>query len=328
MSTVPEAISARHAGLEVAALSVVTNLAAGLAAEPLTHAETLGAARRRLWAASATCWRPPCRRSPVASPDLRTLLEAARRAPVTPDLAARAMALIDLTSLGGGETPAEIERLCARAVAHGTAAVCIYAEARAAAPRTARRQRRSASPRSPTSRDGGDDIAAAAEETAAAVAAGADEVDVVAPDRRPCSRAMSGLVGELVEACRAAAGPGITLKLILETGELQEPDLITAAARAAVMAGVDFLKTSTGKTEVGATLEAAAALLAVMPRGRRAGRLQGRRRHPHARPTPRAISHSPTRSWARTGPARAPSASAPRRCSTICWAVAAAAGGY
>jgi xanthosine phosphorylase len=41
MSTVPEVISARHAGLEVAALSVVTNLAAGLTAHDLTHAETL-----------------------------------------------------------------------------------------------------------------------------------------------------------------------------------------------------------------------------------------------------------------------------------------------
>ena len=47
MSTVPEAISARHAGLEVAALSVVTNLAAGMAGEPLTHAETLSAVGRR-----------------------------------------------------------------------------------------------------------------------------------------------------------------------------------------------------------------------------------------------------------------------------------------
>ena len=44
---------------------------------------------------------------------------------------------------------------------------------------------------------------------------------------------------------------------------MREPDLITAAARAAVMAGVDFLKTSTGKIEAGATLEAAATLLAV-----------------------------------------------------------------
>ena len=72
-----------------------------------------------------------------------------------------------------------------------------------------------------------------------------------------------GLVGELVEAVRVAAGPGTTLKLILETGVLQEPARITAAARAAVMAGVDFLKTSTGKAPVGATPEAARLLLAV-----------------------------------------------------------------
>ena len=65
----------------------------------------------------------------MASPDLRSLIEAARTAPVSADVPARVVPLIDLTSLKGGEDPAEIEALCARAVEHGTAAVCIYAEA-------------------------------------------------------------------------------------------------------------------------------------------------------------------------------------------------------
>jgi deoxyribose-phosphate aldolase len=197
----------------------------------------------------------------VASPDLRSLIEAARVAPVRADTPARVVPLIDLTSLKGGESPAEIEVLCARAVEHGTAAVCVYAEA---VP-IARPLLVGSAVRVATVANfphGGDDIGGTADETAAAVAAGADEVDVVAPIAALLDGDVS-LVGELVEACRAAAGPGIILKLILETGRLQEPDLITAAARAAVMAGIDFLKTSTGKFEPGATLEAAAALLTV-----------------------------------------------------------------
>ena len=197
----------------------------------------------------------------MASPDLRSLIEAARTTPVSADVPARTVPLIDLTSLKGGEDPAEIEALCARAVEHGTAAVCIYAEA---VP-IARPLLAGSSVRVATVANfphGGDDIAGTADETAAAVAAGADEVDIVAPISALLDGDV-GLVGELVEACRAAAGPGITLKLILETGRLVEPDLITAAARAGVMAGVDFLKPSTGKIETGATLEAAAALLTV-----------------------------------------------------------------
>lgn len=198
----------------------------------------------------------------MPSPDLKTLLDQARRAPARADLAARAVPLIDLTSLNGDETAHDIGPLCERAVRHGTAAVCIYAaHVPVARARLAGSKVRLATVANFP--DGSDDIARAADETAAAVAAGADEVDVVAPIAALLDGDV-GLVGELVEACRTAAGPGITLKLILETGVLREPDLITAAARAAVMAGIDFLKTSTGKTEVGATLEAATLLLSVI----------------------------------------------------------------
>lgn len=197
----------------------------------------------------------------MPSADLPTLIERARTA--VPDAAAarRAIPLVDLTSLKGNETTAEIEALCRRAVAHGTAAVCVYRKhlpvARPLLDGTGVRLAVVAN-----FPDGGDDITEAAEETAASIAAGADEVDIVAP-LDAIQDGDIGLVGELVAACRMAAGPTTTLKLILETGVLEDPSLITAAARAAVMAGIDFLKTSTGKVEAGATLEAAALLLAV-----------------------------------------------------------------
>jgi len=72
-----------------------------------------------------------------------------------------------------------------------------------------------------------------------------------------------GLVTELVQACKKEA-PEVTLKVILETGRLEQPARIAAAARAAIMGGCDMLKTSTGRFPVGATLEAAAVLLAVI----------------------------------------------------------------
>ena len=110
--------------------------------------------------------------------------------------------------------------------------------------------------------DGSDDIARAARETADALLAGADEVDVVAPVQAIMDGDL-GLVTELVQACRSKA-PERTLKVVLETGRLEEPARIAAAARAAVMAGADFLATSTGGTGPGASLEAAAVLLAVI----------------------------------------------------------------
>jgi deoxyribose-phosphate aldolase len=65
---------------------------------------------------------------------------------------------------------------------------------------------------------------------------------------------------------------GRVLKVILETGELREPALIEAASRIAIDAGADFIKTSTGKTAVSATPEAAEIMLnAIKASGRPVG---------------------------------------------------------
>jgi deoxyribose-phosphate aldolase len=189
------------------------------------------------------------------------LLGAAAVAPATVEAAARILPLVDLTSLGDDDSAATIDALCARALDSGVAAVCLWPRflpiAKAKLARSPVRLATVAN-----FPDGSDDIARAARETADALLAGADEVDVVAPIRAILDGDV-GLVTELVQACRAKA-PERTLKVILETGRLGEPARIAAAARAAVMAGADFLKTSTGKSPVGATLEAVAVLLAVI----------------------------------------------------------------
>ena len=189
------------------------------------------------------------------------LIEAATAATADAEIAARILPLVDLTSLGDDDTDAKIERLCDRALETGVAAVCVW-------PRfvpLARKRLGTAPVRLATVAnfpDGGDDVGRAARETRAAIDAGADEVDVVAPIGAILEGDV-GLVSELVQVCREAT-PAQTLKVILETGRLEDPARITAAARAAIMAGPDFLKTSTGKVPTGATLEAAAVLLAVL----------------------------------------------------------------
>ncbi len=99
-----------------------------------------------------------------------------------------------------------------------------------------------------------------AAETAASVASGADEVDVVFPYRALLSGdASTG--STLVEACRRACGERVLLKVILECGQLGSADHIRQAAELAIAGGADFLKTSTGKTAPGPSLQAASAML-------------------------------------------------------------------
>jgi deoxyribose-phosphate aldolase len=175
----------------------------------------------------------------------------------TPTETARlALACLDLTSLNDGDTEADIERLCAKAVgADGrgpVAAVCVWprfvAQARAALPRGIAVAAVANFP------DGSTDTARAVADTRAIVEAGGDEVDVVIPYRT------LDAAPALLAAVRAAC-PDARLKVILETGEARGPAEIVKACRIALAAGADFLKTSTGKVKVNATPEAATLLL-------------------------------------------------------------------
>src|SRR3546814_14214427 len=91
----------------------------------------------------------------------------------------------------------------------------------------------------------------------------------------PYTRWLGGDVAvarDMIAACKGACGERVLLKVILETGRLRTPEKIYAAARDAIDAGADFVKTSTGKIEVSATLAAAEAMLrAIRERGRDAG---------------------------------------------------------
>lgn len=96
-----------------------------------------------------------------------------------------------------------------------------------------------------------------------AVRDGADEIDIVLALNHFLAGEYDAAAEEIVAVRKALdeegekAGRKITLKVILETGLLAEPDLIARASFLAMEAGADFVKTSTGKVEVNATPTAA-----------------------------------------------------------------------
>jgi len=170
-----------------------------------------------------------------------------------------ALACLDLTSLNDADTAADIDALCRRAsTVHGdVAAVCVWprfvAQARAALPPTIKVAAVANFP------DGSLDLQRALADVAEIAQAGGDEVDVVLPWRALLAGKTSE-VGEFLSEVRFASRP-LTLKVIIESGELGSSERIAQATRLALAAGADFVKTSTGKTKVGATPEAAATML-------------------------------------------------------------------
>lgn len=176
-----------------------------------------------------------------------------------PTTARLALACLDLTRLNDADTEADVLALCRRADGpHGAvAAVCVWPRFAALARRVLPAQIAVAAVANFPG--GGADVEQAVRETWAIVDAGADEVDVVLP----FGRLMQGdekTVADLLGAVRRACADQ-RLKVILETGVLADDTLILRASRLALDAGADFLKTSTGKTPIGATPQAVRSML-------------------------------------------------------------------
>ena len=173
-----------------------------------------------------------------------------------------ALGCLDLTSLNDADSAADIDALCAKAQGpHGAvAAVCVWprfvAQARGCLPAAIRVAAVANFP------DGALDVERALRDTGSIVDAGGDEVDLVLPYRAFLAGQQRECAALVAAVRRATAGH--TLKLIIESGELKSDAAIRAACELGLAEGVDFLKTSTGKSPVSATPEAARLMLAVI----------------------------------------------------------------
>lgn len=171
--------------------------------------------------------------------------------------------MIDLTDLSDDHGENGIDRLLRDARDHGTAAVCVWPEY----VERATQALEGTGVRVATVADfpGGDGAPASVLASVdGSLAAGADEIDLVLPYRL----VVAGRTSEAGESVASVADRvhrgGALLKVILETGELGERELVVTAGQLAVDAGADFLKTSTGKTSAGASLDAVDAMIDVV----------------------------------------------------------------
>ena len=177
-----------------------------------------------------------------------------------------AISMIDLTTLEGQDTPGKVRALCAKAkrpdpadpAVPMVAAVCVYpdlAHVAAAELKGSGVHVASVATAFPSGRTS---LEVKLADVRYAVSAGADEVDMVI-DRGAFLAGDYQLVFDEIVAVKQACGPagqagGAHLKVILETGELVTLDNVRRASWLAMLAGADFIKTSTGKVTPAATL--------------------------------------------------------------------------
>ncbi|HEX7210696.1 MAG TPA: deoxyribose-phosphate aldolase, partial [Propionibacteriaceae bacterium] len=171
-----------------------------------------------------------------------------------------AISMVDLTTLEGADTPGKVRNLARKAMVPDpdypetprTAAICVYpdmvptsvAELKGSGVKVA-----SVATAFPSGRSS---LEVKLADTKIAVDGGADEIDMVI-DRGAFLAGRYGSVFDQIVAVKKTCGSA-RLKVILETGELATYDNVRRASWLALLAGADFIKTSTGKISPAATL--------------------------------------------------------------------------
>ncbi len=192
------------------------------------------------------------------------------------------ISLIDLTTLEGADTPGKVRSLVGKALTPDAgdpacprvAAVCVYGdlvpvavEALGSAHAAGTDTGINVAAVATAFPSGRASLAVKLADVGDAVRAGADEVDMVIDRGAFLSGRFGQVYDEIVavkEACRRVDGSYAHLKVILETGELNTYDNVRRASWLAILAGGDFIKTSTGKMAPAATLPVTLSMLEVV----------------------------------------------------------------
>jgi deoxyribose-phosphate aldolase len=173
------------------------------------------------------------------------------------DLAVR---MVDLTTLEGQDTPGKVRALCAKGRRPDpsdpdcppVAAICVYGDLVPVAVEALAGSGVNVAAVATAFPSGRAPLDVKLADVRAAVAAGADEIDMVIDRGAFLAGRYLDVYDEIV-ATREACGDA-HLKVILETGELATYDNVRRASWLAMLAGADFVKTSTGKVTPAATL--------------------------------------------------------------------------
>lgn len=172
----------------------------------------------------------------------------------------RIISMIDLTTLEGMDSPGKVHAICQKAIRPlegdatipSVAAVCVYPTLIPTVKKYLAGTNIKAASVATGFPSGQTPLNVKIEETKWALAQGADEIDMVIP-RGAFLAGRYEQVADEIKQIKAACGSA-HLKVILETGELQTYDNVRTASWIAMLSGADFIKTSTGKAKVNATL--------------------------------------------------------------------------